>query len=69
MPHDPKAARAEIVKALNREWLTVRTVTASRRRVSPTSGMRISDFTIGRLMGIMIRLGSRIWVLVRVREE
>ena len=64
---------AEIIKALDRERLTVRT--AQRRTgiaaadFSRIRNAHLGRFTIDRLMGILNRLGSRIEVKVRVRRE
>jgi predicted XRE-type DNA-binding protein len=63
---------AEIIKALDREQLTVR---AAQRRTgiaaADFSRIRNADlgrFTVNRLMSIINRLGSRIEVKVRVRR-
>jgi predicted XRE-type DNA-binding protein len=62
---------AEIIKALDREHLTVR---AAQRRTgiaaADFSRIRNADlgrFTVDRLMSIINRLGSRIEVKIRVR--
>jgi len=64
---------AEIIKALDREGLTVR---AAHRRTAIAaadfSRIRNADlgrFTVDRLMSIINRLGSRIDVKVRLRNE
>lgn len=64
---------AEIIKAIDRERLTVR---AAHRRTgiaaADFSRIRHADlgrFTLDRLMSILNRLGSRIEVKVRVRRE
>src|SRR5256885_5769300 len=64
---------AEIIKAIDRERLTVR---AAHRRTgiaaADFSRIRNADlgrFTLDRLMSILNRLGSRIEVKVRVRSE
>lgn len=63
---------AEIIKALDREHLTVR---AAQRRTgiaaADFSRIRNADlgrFTVDRLMSIINRLGSRVEVKVRVRR-
>jgi predicted XRE-type DNA-binding protein len=63
---------AEIIKALNRERLTVRAVHA-RTGIAAADFSRIRNadlgrFTVDRLMAIINRLGSRIEVRVRVRR-
>jgi predicted XRE-type DNA-binding protein len=64
---------AEIIKALDREGLTVR---AARERTGTAaadfSRIRQADlgrFTADRLMGIINRLGRRVEVKVRVRRQ
>jgi predicted XRE-type DNA-binding protein len=64
---------SEIIKALDRERLTVR---AAQRRTgfaaADFSRIRNADlgrFTLDRLMAILNRLGTRIEVKVRVRRE
>src|SRR5258707_7382157 len=64
---------AEIIKALDREGLSVR---AAHRRTgiaaADFSRIRNADlgrFTIDRLMSIVNRLGSRVEVKVRVRRD
>jgi len=64
---------AEIIKALNRERLTVRAA-QSRTGIAAADFSRIRHadlgrFTIDRLMGILNRLGARIDVRVKVRRE
>ena len=64
---------SEIIKALDRERLTVRAA-HSRTGIAAADFSRIRHadlgrFTIDRLMGILNRLGSRIEVRVRVRCE
>ena len=62
---------AEIIKAVDRERLTVR---AAHRRTGiavPNSPIRNADlarFTVDRLMSIINRLGSRVEVKIRVRR-
>jgi predicted XRE-type DNA-binding protein len=61
---------AEIIKALNRERLTVRAA-QSRTGIAAADFSRIRNadlgrFTVDRLMSILNRLGSRIEVKVRV---
>jgi predicted XRE-type DNA-binding protein len=63
----------EIIKALDRERLTVRQAHA-RTRIAAADFSRIRNadldrFTVDRLMAILNRLGSRIEVKVRVRRE
>jgi predicted XRE-type DNA-binding protein len=64
---------AEIIKAVDREGLTVR---AAQRRTgiaaADFSRIRNADlgrFTVDRLMAILNRLGSRVEVKVRVRAS
>ena len=64
---------AEIIKALDREGLSVR---AAQRRTgiaaADFSRLRNADlgrFTVDRLMSILNRLGSRVEVKVRVRRD
>lgn len=64
---------AEIIKALDRERLTVRAA-HDRTGIAAADFSRIRNadlrrFTLDRLMGILNRLGSRIEVKVRVRRE
>ena len=64
---------AEIIKALDRERLTVRAA-HDRTSIAAADFSRIRNadlrrFTLDRLMGILNRLGSRIEVKVRVRRE
>ena len=64
---------AEIIKALDRERLTVRQANA-RTRIAAADFSRIRNadldrFTVDRLMAILNRLGSRIEVKERVRRE
>ncbi len=64
---------AEIIKALDRERLTVREANA-RTGIAAADFSRIRNadlgrFTVDRLMAILNRLGSRIEVKVRVRRE
>ncbi len=63
----------EIIKALDRDRLTVRQANA-RTRIAAADFSRIRNasldrFTVDRLMAILNRLGSRIEVKVRVRRE
>ena len=63
---------AEIIKALNREGLSVR-VAHSRTGIAAADFSRIRNadlgrFTVDRLMSILNRLGSRVEVKVRVRR-
>jgi len=63
----------EIIKALDRERLTVRQAYA-RTGIAAADFSRIHNadidrFTVDRLMAILNRLGSRIEVKVRVRRE
>jgi predicted XRE-type DNA-binding protein len=63
----------EIIKALDREHLTVRQANA-RTGIAAADFSRIRNasldrFTVDRLMAILNRLGSRIEVKVRVRRE
>jgi predicted XRE-type DNA-binding protein len=64
---------AEIIKALDREHLTVRQASArTGNAAADFSRIRHADlgrFTVDRLMAILNRLGSRIDVKVRVRRE
>ena len=64
---------AEIIKALDRDRLTVRAAHA-RTGVAAADFSRIRNaelgrFTVDRLMSIINRLGSRVEVKVRVRVE
>ena len=64
---------AEIIKALDRERLTVRAA-HSRTGIAAAAFSRIRNadlgrFTVDRLMSIINRLGSRVEVKVRVRRE
>jgi predicted XRE-type DNA-binding protein len=64
---------AEIIKALDRQGLTVRAAHA-RTGIAAADFSRIrnadlSRFTVDRLMSIINRLGSRIEVKVRVRRR
>ena len=64
---------AEIIKALDRERLTVRAAHA-RTGIAAADFSRIRNadlrrFTLDRLMEILSRLGSRIEIKVRVRRE
>lgn len=64
---------AEIIKALDRERLTVRGA-HGRTGIAAADFSRIRNadlgrFTLDRLMSILNRLGSRIEVKVRVRRE
>ena len=64
---------AEIIKALDRERLTVRAA-HDRTGIAAADFSRIRNadlrrFTLDRLMGILNRLGSRIEVKVRVWRE
>ena len=64
---------AEIIRALDRERLTVRAA-HDRTGIAAADFSRIRNadlrrFTLDRLMGILNRLGSRIEVKVRVRRE
>jgi predicted XRE-type DNA-binding protein len=64
---------SEIIKALDRERLTVRQANA-RTGIAAADFSRIRNadlgrFTVDRLMAILNRLGSRIEVKVRVRRE
>jgi predicted XRE-type DNA-binding protein len=64
---------AEIIKALDRERLTVRAAHA-RTGIAAADFSRIRNadlgrFTLDRLMSILNRLGSRIEVKIRVRRE
>jgi predicted XRE-type DNA-binding protein len=64
---------AEIIKALDRERLTVREAHA-RTKIAAADFSRIRNadldrFTVDRLMATLNRLGSRIEVKVRVRPE
>jgi len=63
---------AEIIKALDREQLTVRAAQA-RTRIAAADFSRIRNadlgrFTVDRLMSIINRLGSRAEVKIRVRR-
>jgi predicted XRE-type DNA-binding protein len=63
---------AEIIKALDREQLTVRAAHV-RTRIAAADFSRIRNadlgrFTVDRLMSIINRLGSRIEVKIRVRR-
>src|SRR6202790_4037378 len=63
---------AEIIKALDRERLTVRAA-HSRTGIAAADFSRIRNadldrFTVDRLMSILSRLGSRVEVKVRVRR-
>ena len=63
----------EVIKALDRERLTVRQANA-RTGIAAADFSRIRNadlgrFTVDRLMAILNRLGSRIEVKVRVRRE
>jgi predicted XRE-type DNA-binding protein len=63
----------EIIKALDRERLTVRQAHA-RTGIAAADFSRIRNadlgrFTVDRLMSILNRLGSRVEVKVRVRRE
>jgi predicted XRE-type DNA-binding protein len=63
----------EIIKALDRERLTVRQANA-RTGIAAADFSRIRNadlgrFTVDRLIAILNRLGSRIEVKVRVRRE
>ena len=63
---------AEIIKALDREHLTVRAAHA-RTRIAAADFSRIRNadlgrFTVDRLMSIINRLGSRIEVRVRLHR-
>ncbi len=64
---------AEIIKALDREHLTVRAAhTRTGIAAADFSRIRNADldrFTVDRLMSIINRLGSRVEVKVRVRRE
>jgi predicted XRE-type DNA-binding protein len=62
---------AEIIKALDREGLSVRRA-QSRTRIAAADFSRISNadlkrFTVDRLMLIINRLGSRVEVKIRIR--
>jgi len=64
---------AEIIKALDREHLTVRAA-HSRTGIAAADFSRIRNadlgrFTVDRLISIINRLGSRVEVKVRVRRE
>ena len=64
---------AEVIKALDRERLTVRAA-HDRTGIAAADFSRIRNadlgrFTLDRLMAILNRLGSRIEVKVRVRRE
>ena len=64
---------SEIIKALDREHLTVRQACA-RTGIAAADFSRIRNaglerFTVDRLMAILNRLGSRVEVKVRVRRE
>lgn len=63
---------AEIIKALDRDCLTVRAA-HERTRIAAADFSRIRNanlarFTVDRLMSILNRLGSRIEVKVRIRR-
>jgi predicted XRE-type DNA-binding protein len=63
---------AEIIKALDREHLTVRAAHA-RTRIAAANFSRIRNadlgrFTIDRLMSIINRLGSRVEVKIRLHR-
>ena len=63
---------AEVIKALDRERLTVRAA-HSRTGIAAADFSRIRNadldrFTVDRLMSILNRLGSRVEVKVRVRQ-
>jgi predicted XRE-type DNA-binding protein len=63
---------AEIIKALDRERLTVRTA-QGRTGIAAADFSRIRNadlgrFTVDRLMSVINRLGSRVDVKVRVRR-
>src|SRR6266481_9584961 len=63
---------AEIIKALDREGLSVRAA-HSRTGIAAADFSRVRNadlgrFTVDRLMSIMNRLGSRVEVRVRVRR-
>jgi predicted XRE-type DNA-binding protein len=64
---------AEIIKALDREGLTVRAAQkVTGIAAADFSRIRNADlgrFTVDRLMSIINRLGSRVEVRVRVRRE
>jgi predicted XRE-type DNA-binding protein len=64
---------AEIIKALDREQLTVRQASVrTGNAAADFSRIRHADlgrFTVDRLMAILNRLGTRIEVKVRVRRE
>jgi predicted XRE-type DNA-binding protein len=55
---------AEIIKAIDRDHLTVR---AAHTRTGIAAAAELGRFTVDRLMSIINRLGSRIEVKVRVR--
>ncbi len=64
---------AEIIKALDREGLSVRKAHA-RTGIAAADFSRIRNaelerFTVDRLMGIINRLGSRVEVAVKVRRS
>ena len=64
---------AEIIKALDRERLTVRAAHA-RTGIAAADFSRVRNadlgrFTLDRLISILNRLGSRIEIKVRVRRE
>jgi predicted XRE-type DNA-binding protein len=63
----------EIIKALDRERLTVRQANAqtgiAAADFSRIRNAALDRFTVDRLMAILNRLGSRIEVKVRVRRE
>ena len=63
---------AEIIKALDREGLSVRAA-HGRTGIAPADFSRIRNaelerFTVDRLMSILNRLGSRVEVKIRVRR-
>src|SRR3954447_7489609 len=64
---------AEIIKALDRERLTVRAAHAqtgiAAADFSHIRNANLGRFTLDRLMSILNRLGSRIEVKVRVRRK
>ena len=63
---------AEIIKALNRDELTVRAAQArtgfAAADFSRIRNAELARFTADRLMSILNRLGSRVEVKVRVRQ-
>jgi predicted XRE-type DNA-binding protein len=63
---------AEIIKALDKQGLSVRQAHA-RTRIAAADFSRIRDadldlFTVDRLMGVINRLGQRVEVAVKVRR-